>query len=270
MMNRMKPLQRVQAIENMEIALTMLNAERSVVPFKRQLTVWTEGGCALLRDSASPTSFYYNRIKGFGPQDLPNLDRLLGYYPESAPCVDMIPGKLTEEVGQALAARGYVPAEQLAFLAVELPEGVHMAEHSHAAYAIERVTADTAAEFIGWIAASNGGLDISAETVERVKGFYHRPDFINYMLRIGGYPAAMGSLFLHGGAAYLANDYTFDSFRGRGCQTALIRRRLADAVRLGALAVYTDVEFGTVSHANMEKAGFRTAYLSTFWLKRHR
>ncbi|MNY63910.1 hypothetical protein D3C86_2009380 [compost metagenome] len=54
---------------------------------------------------------------------------------------------------------------------------------------------------------------------------------MNYMLRIDGEPAAMGSLFLNGGEGYLANDYTFPDYRGKGCQLSLLKHQLAEAVR---------------------------------------
>ncbi|MNL57001.1 Acetyltransferase (GNAT) family protein [compost metagenome] len=76
----------------------------------------------------------------------------------------------------------------------------------------------------------------------------------------------MGSLFLNGGEGYLANDYTFPDYRGKGYQLSLLKHRLAEAVRLGVKTVYTDVEFGSVSHANMERVGFKTAYLNTYWM----
>ncbi|BCG61622.1 hypothetical protein [Paenibacillus sp. URB8-2] len=49
---------------------------------------------------------------------------------------------------------------------------------------------------------------------------------------------------------------------------ALLNHRLADAVKLGVKTVYTDVMFGSVSHGNMERVGFKTAYLNTFWIKK--
>ncbi|SEO89770.1 hypothetical protein SAMN04487895_11418 [Paenibacillus sophorae] len=104
--------------------------------------------------------------------------------------------------------------------------------------------------------------------IARYKEYFYRSDFINYMLRIDGNPAAMGSLFLSGEEGYIANDYTFQTYRGRGCQLALLKLRLADAVKLGVKMVYTDVMFGSVSHENMERVGFKTAYLNTFWIKK--
>jgi hypothetical protein len=73
-LNEKKPLYYVEQIEKIEIELTKLNASRSLVPVERQLEVFHIGKSILLRDQTDPASNYYNRIKGFGPQDLPNLD----------------------------------------------------------------------------------------------------------------------------------------------------------------------------------------------------
>ncbi|MDT3425317.1 hypothetical protein J2Z22_000833 [Paenibacillus forsythiae] len=262
-MNTHKPLVYLEQIEKIELELTKLNASRSLVPVERQLEVLRLGRSTLLRDRTHPASMYYNRIKGFGPHDLAELDNLLGLYPNAAPCFDMTPNHMTEEVSRALFSRGFVPAEQLVFMYTHPPEGIEAAS----AFPIERVTESSAEEFIQWIGLSEGGMEISEETLARSKGYFYRPDFVNYMLRIDGNPAAMGSLFLKREEGYIANDYTFPAYRGRGCQLALLKRRLADAVKLGVKTVYTDVVFGSVSHGNMEKAGFKTAFLNTFWMK---
>lgn len=259
----MKPLDYVNHIERMEIELTRLNASRSLVPVERQLEVQTEGSVILLRDPTDPASIYYNRIKGFGPQMLAELDKLLSYYAGAAPCFDMSPDHMTEEVTRALCKKGFFPAEQLVFMFMHPPlDGLEMTP----AFQIERVTEETAEEFIQWIGKSAGGMKITREMIARSKAYFFRADFMNYMLRIDGEPAAMGSLFLNGGEGYLANDYTFPDYRGKGCQLSLLKHRLAEAVRLGVKAVYTDVEFGSASHANMERVGFKTAYLNTYWM----
>ncbi|MGG6314542.1 GNAT family N-acetyltransferase [Paenibacillus macerans] len=74
-------------------------------------------------------------------------------------------------------------------------------------------------------------------------------------------------MFIRGEEGYLANDFTFPDYRGRGAQTALIRHRLEAARSLGLSRLYTDVEFATVSHANMLKCGFRNIYMNAFWMK---
>lgn len=258
-----KPLQWFEEIEAAELELTRLNAGRSLVPVPRQLEVLSFGRSVLLRDSSDPASGYYNRVKGFGPADLPELDKLLEHYPAAAPFFELAPHHLTEEVSLALCSRGFFPAEQLVYMYTCPNSG----GEPEMPFPAERVTEENAEEFIGWIAQSAGGMEISGEMLARSKPFFYRPDFINYMLRIGGEPASMGSLFLHGEAGYIANDYTFPPHRGKGNQKALLEQRLTDAARLGAKAVYTDVMYGSTSHANMVKAGFQISHINTFWVK---
>ncbi|WP_438445010.1 hypothetical protein [Gorillibacterium sp. sgz5001074] len=264
-MSDRKPADRKRAVEAIELELTKLNARRALTPVEKRLEVAELGGCTLLRDRTAPGSVYYNRIKGFGPEDVHRLDELLALYPEGAPCFDMTPDHLTEETAAALGRKGYLPVEQLVFMEAETVAGGNGEAVDE--LVIELVTEANAEEYLDWIAASNGGMELNAEAAARARPYFCRSDFRNYMVRIGGQPAAMASLFLHGDSGYLANDYTFAAFRGRGCQSALIPKRLADASGLGIRTVYTDVEFGSVSHGNMEKAGFRTVFLNTFWMK---
>ncbi|MBB6634165.1 GNAT family N-acetyltransferase [Cohnella thailandensis] len=260
----MKPLQYLNQIEKIEVELTKLNANRSLVPVRRKLEVFQIGDTTLLRDQTDPASDYYNRIKGFGPQDLQGLDNMLSYYYNGAPSFDMSPNHMTEEVTRALSERGFLPVGQLVFMFINPSDEINRTS----AFAIERVTEKSAEEFIRWIGLSKEGMEINDEMIARSKAFFYNPNFINYMLRIEDNPAAMGSLFLNGQEGYIANDYTFSNYRGRGCQLALLRQRLSDAARLGIKTVYTDVEFGSISHGNMAKVGFKTAFLNTIWMKR--
>jgi GNAT superfamily N-acetyltransferase len=259
-----KPLETQRAIERMELELAKWNAVRSLTPLERDVEALELGGCILLRDRTDADSMYYNRVKGFGPEDAARLGELLAMYPESdtAPVFDMTPDRTTPETSRALADAGFLPAEQLAFLAAEPSETA-----DDEGFDIRLVGEEDVETFVRWIVASSPGHVVDEATVHRTKGYFARPHFRNYRIEIDGAPAAMASMFLRGDEAYLANDYTFEAFRGRGCQSALIRRRLADAARLGAKAVYTDVEFGSGSHANMERAGFRPAFVNTFWCR---
>jgi hypothetical protein len=86
-----------------------------------------------------------------------------------------------------------------------------------------------------------------------------------YLATIEGRPASAAVLFLSGGLAYLANASTLEQFRRRGCHTALIQRRLSDATAAGAKRVGTITAWGSHSHANMARAGFRVSYTTAVW-----
>jgi hypothetical protein len=53
-------------------------------------------------------------------------------------------------------------------------------------------------------------------------------------------------------------------FRHRGCQTALITRRLADASADSDTAVAT-ASFASVSHGNLARLGFQITHTRTVW-----
>ncbi|MFC4104138.1 hypothetical protein [Paenibacillus xanthanilyticus] len=262
-MNIYKPRDILARIETLELELTKLNAARSLSAVPRRLEIRHAGDCKLLMDHADTASPYYNRIKGFGTQHIAELDKLLAEYGKASPSFELTPEGMAESVARSLGERGYWPVQQLVYMYMETLDDAG----GHSEFEIERVTEETAEAFVGWIRDSHGDMVITQEMMARSKPFFHRPDFANYMLRIDGAPAAMGSMFIYGRSGYLANDYTFETYRGRGCQTSLIRRRLSDARALGLDFVATDVEFGTASHGNMLKAGFKTAYLNTFWMK---
>ncbi len=54
-------------------------------------------------------------------------------------------------------------------------------------------------------------------------------------------------------------------FRGRGCQTTLLQRRLADAAAAGATLAIAEASPGSISQRNMERTGLRTAYTKAIW-----
>jgi len=84
-----------------------------------------------------------------------------------------------------------------------------------------------------------------------------------------GREVACGAMLLHEGMAVLGLDATMPEARQRGCQTALIQRRLADAARAGcstALAESCDVpaDHGAAGR-NLQRAHFVEAGRSIGW-----
>jgi GNAT superfamily N-acetyltransferase len=86
-----------------------------------------------------------------------------------------------------------------------------------------------------------------------------------YLATVGVRPAAAAALFVEHGIGHLANASTLPHFRGRGCQTALIERRLRDAAAAGCSRASVVAAWGSQSHRNLVKAGFRTAYTKAVW-----
>jgi GNAT superfamily N-acetyltransferase len=90
-----------------------------------------------------------------------------------------------------------------------------------------------------------------------------------YAAYLDGREVACGSMRISGKLALLGLDATLPNFRDRGCQSALITRRLADATRTGCDTVAAEVWNGhpaSEAAANvLEQAGFEEIAARTNW-----
>jgi GNAT superfamily N-acetyltransferase len=75
-----------------------------------------------------------------------------------------------------------------------------------------------------------------------------------------GVPIATGAIYIHDGVAELGGTSTLPAYRRRGAQTALIRRRLADAHALGCDVAAVLTGPGSDSQRNLQGRGFALAY----------
>lgn len=78
-------------------------------------------------------------------------------------------------------------------------------------------------------------------------------------------PAAMAVLYRYEGTGYLATAATLPAFRGLGCQTALLRARIAIAADAGCDLIVGHTGIMTTSQHNMERVGMRLAYTKAIW-----
>lgn len=170
---------------------------------------------------------------------------------------------MNEEVSQALFNYGYSYFDQLVFMQL-IPE---INQNLKNKTKIVEVTAENAEEFVNIVIRSNGGMDIDQKVIEKKKKYFYKPNFHNYIFYLEGEAAGMGSLFISGKEGYTANDFTFEKFRGKGIQKSLLIHRINKAKELGLEKLYSDVEFGSISHNNMETLGFKTVFINSFWKK---
>jgi len=97
------------------------------------------------------------------------------------------------------------------------------------------------------------------------------PDWRCYLALSGGEPQACAAMLLDGEVAELGIAATLEGGRRRGCQLALLRRRIEDAAAAGVRTLF--VETGarvpgrpSTSYANILRAGFEEAYLCPGWI----
>jgi GNAT superfamily N-acetyltransferase len=91
-----------------------------------------------------------------------------------------------------------------------------------------------------------------------------------YVARVDGEACGCGAMLIEDGIAELGIGATLEEARGRGCQTALLHRRISDAAAAGCHTLL--VETGErvpgrpgASYRNILKAGFEEAYLRPNW-----
>ncbi|HXF32711.1 MAG TPA: hypothetical protein VN522_14445 [Solirubrobacterales bacterium] len=140
-------------------------------------------------------------------------------------------------------------------------------EASEAVEVVEIDSSDTDSPF-GTIAALGFGLPAwAASLLAPLPGL---PDWRCYLARIDGEPQGCAAMLLDGEVAEFGVAATLEGGRRRGCQLALLRRRIEDAAASGARTLF--VETGervpgrpSSSYANLLRAGFEEAYLCQGW-----
>jgi GNAT superfamily N-acetyltransferase len=87
---------------------------------------------------------------------------------------------------------------------------------------------------------------------------------------VGDEAAACGALYADGTSAWLGAAFTREEFRGRGLQGALLAARIEAAVDGGATLLASETgeqlpDQPATSYRNLERAGFREAFLRANW-----
>lgn len=100
-----------------------------------------------------------------------------------------------------------------------------------------------------------------------------RPGWSHYLGFDGDTPVAAGACFVTADVAWLGFGTTLESHRGRGGQSAMFARRLADARTAGCRLAITETgedtrEEPNPSYRNMLRAGFEVAYVRQNWVRR--
>ena len=118
--------------------------------------------------------------------------------------------------------------------------------------------------FAATLSDGHGAPPFARPPVARWAG---QPGWRLYLAELDGVPAAAAALVIDGAIGYLAAASTLPAFRGRGCQTALIRRRISDAAAAGCSEVCA-LTAEPASRRNLERCGLALSYTKTAWRKR--
>jgi len=219
------------------------------------------GAATALQDPTRQDVDYYNRVVGLDDSSIERLPRIIEHFHEAGmPChVTLTPDRATEPLLEALGDRGFRYVGGQSFFAI------HRSEHQDVTTPdtidVRRVGRDELdAVYDIWEAPFPDPIPPDVR-VKRT-GAHLVETFPMYLARLGGRPAAMATMFLSHGIAWLGNANTVEGERRHGCHLALLHHRLRESWRLGCEWAITDTDYGSTSHRNAERAGMRMAFIT--------
>lgn len=91
-----------------------------------------------------------------------------------------------------------------------------------------------------------------------------------YVAKVDGTPQACAAMRIDDGIAEFGMAATLEPARGKGCQLALLRRRIVDAAAAGCHLLFVETgervpDRPSTSYRNILRAGFEEAYLRPIW-----
>jgi GNAT superfamily N-acetyltransferase len=216
-----------------------------------------------------PDLDFQNRVNGLTPDDAGLVPALVDWYAEGGdrPWFELVPSDHPGDLLGALAAAGAEPIGYHGFLFTSLPPPARpfrssptpAVANSEMDVAVRVIDPDDEDAFATFRRVRTEGHDLPAEVVEQaardLAGWRTAPAATLYLATVDGEPAATAALSVRDGVGYLADGATLPRFRGRGLQSALIHRRLADATAAGCDVAGSQASFGSTSHRNLQRAG---------------
>jgi hypothetical protein len=123
-------------------------------------------------------------------------------------------------------------------------------------------------ERFGIVAATGFGMPVWASAF--FAGLPGAEGWRCYVARVDGETQACGAMLIHDGVAEFGVSATLESARRRGCQLALLHRRIIDAAEAGCHTLFVetgerDGDRPAGSYRNILRAGFEAAYLCPNW-----
>jgi GNAT superfamily N-acetyltransferase len=219
------------------------------------------GGAVAALDASRPELDFVNRVYGLWPEDADHVGEIVHSYRDRGVrgWFELAPSEGFPRLAEALADAG---ASQVGYHAV-LCGPARPLEPALDVVAVG--TADVAL-FANVLLRGHGVPEAErARDPAGIERWLGIEGWRLYLARVEGEAAGAAVLTIDDGLGQLANASTLPEYRGRGVQTALIARRLADAAASGCELACSSAVFGSTSQRNLERAGLRVAYTKAVW-----
>lgn len=251
------PNARLDRLARAELAFAAFNAHRTSAGPSSGIDMREAGPWLQVCDPHRPQHPYYNRalaaqVGALTPEALESL-------PAAVSAIELRPAELAPALADALLVRGFRPRGTLCYLGATASRPAGPRRH-----AVERLAPNQADLFLD--ALESAGTPFPAERRAAKRSFYCTERFQAFVARgAQGEIAGWATMFVHQGVAFLGNAFVPPQERRHGVHAALLAARLEAAADAGIDEVFTDVEHGSQSHANCERAGLRMLTVNTIW-----
>jgi GNAT superfamily N-acetyltransferase len=235
--------------------------------------VWAEVGGAVAFGLRGLDTGFFNRTVGLGvprpatPEDVADVDSFYRGHGLGWSTVQIAEHAQPPELVGWVEARGWARSRRWAklwrSLEGDLPEeGTDLR--------IERVGPDHADDVARIVLAA---FEIPEPLAVIATASIGRTGWMHYLGFDGDEPVTAAETYVTADVAWLGWGSTLESHRGRGGQSAMFARRLADARTAGCTLAITETgedtpEEPNPSLRNMIRAGFEIAYLRSNWVRR--
>ncbi len=231
---------------------------------RQQLDLQTqtvEGVFISIAANLAPSSLVVNRTLGLD-DDTNHIAQVVQAYERvgfARPFVALDPSADPASTAAHLASHGYRRVRSW----MKFSRGTEPLPEAATTLRVAEIGPDHGTDFASTVADA---FDLGTPAIPWLARLPGRPDWRIYMSFDGDQPAGVGALYIAGDTAWCDWAATKPSHRRRGSQTAIMHRRLRDALASGIREIFTctgEDAPGDSQHSynNIRKMGFREKYL---------
>jgi len=232
----------------------------------RRLELRNFGAVVAPASDACPELDFMNRVGGLTPADAEQVPSILAYYADRAirPWFELVPCDGMKRLTAPLVAGGAAHEDWHSML-YGLPDAGGPASALPPGVAVDEIGPERMGDYARVRVEGHEIPGPHDDPIADLKHWGEVAQWRHYLATVDGVPAACATLAVDDGVGYLASAATLPAFRGRGLQSALAARRVADAVAAGCELVSSQASFGSTSHRNLQRAGLEVAFTKATW-----
>jgi N-acetylglutamate synthase-like GNAT family acetyltransferase len=226
------------------------------------------GRTTATRVGALPGHSAYNKARGFNADDIDHLPAICAFFTDAGlpPLLEVWAGDASASLCRRLGLAGFHAAEVNVTMRVgDGRSGLVTAPTRERIEVREVAAGEDDTIYLNTLFQGYELNHASTSIQQAMMTIEHRsPHLRRYLAYVDSRPAAAGALYITPEGAYLAGAATIPDMRQRGCQSALIQRRLHDAAP-GTRTVVVTTALGSASQSNLRLHGFHTVHTRTLW-----